>query len=482
MLDAEATMDRARAAGQGHLFRWWGALSDSQRSQLAEQVAAMDFDELARLIALAKQGGAKVGPLDDAEPVDYVALPATPAEKEAEQRARQTGEAALRAGRVAALVVAGGQGTRLGFDGPKGMFPIGPVTGKTLFELHAHKLIALAERYGASIPLYVMTSAATHEATVAYFEAHEFLGLGGGNVRFFRQGMVPIVDRQHRVILAEKGRIATSPNGHGGTLRALHDEGMLAEMAARGVDLIAYFQVDNPLVRSVDPAFIGYHLQADAEMSSKAMRKRDPQEKIGAFARVRGALCVIEYSDLTPGQMRERDGSGRLKYGLGSPAMHVISRTFAERFISAGRQLPYHIAEKRVPCVNEEGRHVKPGEPNGLKFETFIFDALRYTTRSVIMEIRRDDEFSPVKNDDGVDSAATARRDLSNQFGRWLEAAGVAVPRDAAGNVGVRLEIDPRFALDADELGRKVDAHLAIAGDLCLFDGTLSPSPCSRER
>ena len=494
MSHTEEIMARARAAGQGHLFRWWDELSPVQQSQLVEQVGTIDFDEIERLIELAKgmrnsecgirnrktavppsvscSAGADAFRIPNSEfrilPVDYLPCPATPSEKEARNRAAKLGEAALREGRVGAVVVAGGQGTRLGFDHPKGMFPIGPVTRKSLFEVHAHKLIALSRRYGAAIPLYVMTSGATHAGTVRYFEARDYLGLGRENVRFFQQRMLPALDAEYRVILAEKHRVFMSPNGHGGALSALEEEGMLDDMESRGIEVISYFQVDNPLVHPADPVFIGYHLEGGAEMSSKALMKRDAEEKLGVFGRVEGELRVMEYSDLSRDEMYARDAEGNLRYGLGSPAMHLIAVRFARQLNEAGRRLPCHIARKKVPYINDHGRGVEPAVKNGIKFEMFIFDALRYTTKSVIMQIRREEEFSPVKNAEGEDSAATARRDMSNQFGRWLEAAGVDVPRDEQGNVSVRLEIDPRFALDGEELKGKIDARLRIEGDLHL--------------
>jgi UDP-N-acetylglucosamine/UDP-N-acetylgalactosamine diphosphorylase len=301
----------------------------------------------------------------------------------------------------------------------------------------------------------IMTSEATHDATLTFFEEQERFGLPPENVKFMKQGMMPAVDGEGRLILAEKGRIASSPNGHGGALLALRDSGALDEMRSRGVDKIYYFQVDNPLVPVPDPVLLGYHGAAGAEMSSKVVAKTHPEEKVGIVAEVDGRTRVIEYSDLDPEAASLREADGRLRFRAGSIAVHVLERAFVERQTEQGLRLPFHVARKKVPYVDADGCPVEPRERNGIKFETFIFDALPEAETTVTQEVVRQDEFAPVKNATGADSPETARRLLSDLYGRWLRGGGADVPEDAEGHVRGNVEISPLFALDAEECARK---------------------------
>jgi UDP-N-acetylglucosamine/UDP-N-acetylgalactosamine diphosphorylase len=237
-------------------------------------------------------------------------------------------------------------------------------------------------------------------------------------------------------------------------------------MKKRGIEIISYFQVDNVLIRIIDPVFIGYHVQAKAEMSSKMLRKRNPEEKVGLFGRVNGRLVVIEYSDMSDDDKKARNPDGRLKYGAGSIAIHLISTDFVQQEVAGGFKLPYHVAHKKIPYLDEEGNTVSPEEPNGYKFEAFIFDALQDTSHSIVMEVVREDEFSPVKNKNGVASPESAKRDISNFFGRWLESAEHSVPRDEQGNVNGAIEISPLFARSKEEFLAKGPYDFVFKGAL----------------
>ncbi len=465
---------RAREAGQGHLFAWWGECSEAERATLLEQVESIDFPLVASLV----EDLVRHPPEEEAatlEPAPIIPIPETDAEKRREAVARERGEALLREGKVAALVVAGGQGTRLGFDGPKGAFPIGPVSRKPLFSFFAEKLLAAGRRYGPPIPWYVMTSPANDGATRAFFEKNGFFGLAPEQVHFFVQGTMPAVDEEGKILLASKHEVARSPDGHGGTFRALERSGSLDRMEAQGIHEISYFQVDNVLVRVPDPVFLGYHAEAGAEMSSKVVRKTSPEEKVGVIGMRGGKLGVIEYSDLSPEDMAARGPDGELKYWAGNIAIHMIRVSFVRRLRSEGIRLPFHRADKKVPCVDSQGRHVEPDSPNGIKFESFIFDALQHADRSVTQEVVRRKEFSPVKNATGKSSPETARRDLMEVYASWLEEAGVKVPRDERGAPAVRIEISPLYALDRDEAIRKIPPDLKITDDLLLRQGDPYP-------
>ena len=249
-------------------------------------------------------------------------------------------------------------------------------------------------------------------------------------MRLVVQGTLPAVDRESgQILLDAPDRIALSPDGHGGLLSALRASGALDEMAARGIRTIFTFQVDNPMARVCNPELLGHHALAEADMASVVVRKVGPEEKMGVIARVDGRTGVVEYSDLPDALAAERDPEGELVYWAGSIAVHCIQVAFARRLTEGGLRLPFHRALKKVPYVDDAGRRVEPDEPNAVKFETFLFDALPSRRRTVTVEAAREEEFSPIKNAEGADSPATARRDLNRLYARWLEAAGVAVPR-----------------------------------------------------
>ncbi len=437
-------------AGQGHVFRFWAELTPAEQAQLAEQACEIDLVEIARLNdTLVRNAKGAAVDLTDLEPAPYVSLPENGGDASDWASARQLGEAALRAGRVAAFVVAGGQGTRLGYDGPKGTFKVTPVLSKSLFQVFAEKILAAGRRYGKPLHWFIMTSHANHAATEAFFAENQFFGLGAGRVHCFRQGRMPAVDFEGRILLETKSSIAMSPDGHGGSLRALDRSGALEIMRREGIDVLSYFQVDNPLVRCVDPTFIGFHLRAGAEMSSKMIPKAYPEEKVGLFCAQRGKQLVIEYSDLPLERQRELEpATGRLRFLAGSIAIHVFSRAFIERMARGDDALPFHRADKKIPCIAADGTPVKPEKANGVKFEMFVFDALPFAKAAVTIETPRADDFSPVKNAEGVDSPATCRDDQLRQFVRWLRAAGAPVPADATGLPPFALEVSPLFGDD----------------------------------
>ena len=440
-------------AGQGQVFAFWPQLDDAARRALLAQAAEIDLAEVTRLArTLLGAGGAPAVDLDGLEPAPYEALPAHGGDAAAWAAARAAGEAALRAGRVAAFTVAGGQGTRLGFDGPKGTFPVTPVRRKPLFQVFAEKILAAGRRHGRPLHWFIMTSHANHAATEAFFAAHGCFGLDPARVHFFRQGRMPAVDFAGRILLEAPGAIAMSPDGHGGSLRALHRSGALDLLRSEGVDTISYFQVDNPLVRCVDPAFLGWHLARGAEMSAKTIPKAYPEEKLGHFCRQRGRLVVIEYSDLPAAMQREIDpATGRLRYLAGSIAIHVLDREFVRRLATAGSEaaLPFHRADKKIVTIDAAGRPVPPAQPNGVKFEMFVFDALPFARRPLVIETDRADDFSPVKNAAGVDSPQSARADQLRQAARWLRGVGAAIETDPTGLPPIAVEVSPLFGDDA---------------------------------
>jgi UDP-N-acetylglucosamine/UDP-N-acetylgalactosamine diphosphorylase len=457
--------------GQEHLLKWWDDLGAAERAHLAAEIEAIDFDQLDELIAhLVHEDAPPVPSSDRIGPIEVFRLPRTDGERVAERHVAEFGARALAAGEVAVVVAAGGLGTRLGFDGPKGTYPIGPVSAASLFQIHAEKIVALGRRHGRPLPVYIMTSPENHEATARFFEEHHCFALD--HVRLFVQGQMPAVDRARgTVLLAGKGRLALSPDGHGGTLTALARRGpggapsCLDEMRARGIRTLFYFQVDNPLVKIADPAFLGHHRQADAEMSFKVIEKLAPEEKLGVVVRVDGRPQVIEYSDLPAELAERREPDGSLALWAGSIAVHLLERAFLERLVD-GLNLPFHRAIKKVPFLDDAGTLVEPAVPNAVKFERFIFDALPLARRWTLVETDRAGEFEPLKNATGSDSPATVRQRLSDLFADWLEQTGARVQRRADGSVPFGIEISPLYALDAAELKAKLAPGLVVEGPL----------------
>jgi UDP-N-acetylglucosamine/UDP-N-acetylgalactosamine diphosphorylase len=451
--------EKLRKHGQEHVLAWWDRLADKERQELVEQLNALDLE---LLDTLTKQK--KVYPLPPPEKI--VPAPVQRLGQDVTEE-RRLGNQALDRGEVAVLVVAGGQGSRLGFDQPKGMFPIGPVTNHSLFQIHAEKVLALRRRHGKPIPYLVMTSHATDAETRAYFREQRFFGLSPEEVQFFCQGTMPAVDLESgRLILEAPGRLFTSPNGHGGTLTGLADSGLLDRLGRQGIRHIFYFQVDNPLVKIADPVFLGHHLKAQAEVSSKAVAKQSPGDKLGVFVTVDGRCTIIEYSDLPDDLAQQTDAQGRLRIWAGSPAIHIFSVDFLRRVTQGHARIPFHVARKKVPYLGATGKLVQPEKENALKFEMFIFDVLPLAERWTVVETTRREEFEPLKNATGPDSPETVKRALSNLAADWLQQAGVTVPRQADGSAAVPLEISPLFALDAEELIRKVKSDVKIAGPM----------------
>ena len=445
-------IEKFKKAGQSQVFAFFAQLDAAGQKRLLDEAAEIDLAEIERLTrTLLGKNVAGVN-LDGLAPAPYEKRPEHGGNATDWAKAKATGEAALRAGRVAAFTVAGGQGTRLGYDGPKGTFPVTPLKQKTLFQVFAEKIRAAGVRYGRPLHWFIMTSHANHGATETFFQENKFFGLDPARVHFFRQGRMPAVNFEGRIMLESKGSIALSPDGHGGSLRALERSGSLDLMKREGIDTLSYFQVDNPLVRSIDPEFIGWHLLRNSEMSSKMVPKAYAEEKVGHFCTQHGRTIVVEYSDLPMAMQKETDANGQLRYNAGSIAIHLLDREFVRRMASGGEDvsLPFHRADKKIPTIDAQGNPVKPEKPNGVKFEMFVFDALPFARHPVVIETLRQNDFSPVKNAEGVDSPQTCREDQLRQFGRWLKANGAAFEADATGLPKAAIEVSPLFGYDED--------------------------------
>lgn len=443
---------------QEHVLRCWDQLTDAQRERLARQVLDLQPPLLMRLFRGEDDAPDWTRLAELAEPPPAVRQAGTTAASRTE--ARQRGEQLLREGRLGMVLVAGGQGTRLGFPYPKGMFPIGPVSGRSLFQIIIEHLRAVSRRYGATVPLYVMTSFATHQETVAFLEKHDRFGLAADDLIVFSQGTMPALDAATGdLLLAEPDSLALSPDGHGGMLPAFVGGGCLRHAQDRGVEQLFYGQIDNPLLQVCDPELIGFHAIAQSEMTTQVVRKREPMERVGNVVSIDGSVRIIEYSDLPESAARRTDDAGGLLLWAGNIAVHVFARAFLERVAADPLSLPFHRARKKVPYLDAERRTVDPAQPNGLKFERFIFDLLPQARNALVVEADPESAFAPVKNADSEpsDSPRTAKEAMLRLHARWLSEAGVDVPRD------LPVEISPFLALNATELRERLRGRVAIS-------------------
>ena len=454
------------AIGQSSVLRFADQLDSAARQNLANQLSALHLDAIPPLVNEYIKNKPHVPLPKDIKPVK--AYPYRPTEdlKDLYTRASARGHELLKQGKAAAFLVAGGQGTRLGYDGPKGEFPVTPIKNKPLFEVFAEQLLAHSRDSGKPIPWYIMTSQVNDAPTRDFFKKHNYFNYNPANILFFQQGMMPAFDKSTgQMLLDEKDSLALSPDGHGGSLRALDKSGALADMQKRGVEHLSYFQVDNPLVHCIDPLFLGLHDLTGSEMSSKTIPKAHALEKVGNFVIGDGVLQVIEYSDLPESLARQTAPDGSLLFNAGSIAIHALRVSFIERLNQGGQlKLPWHRAEKKVPYLDDQGNQIEPDQPNAIKLEQFVFDAIPLAKNAIVYTTKRDEEFSPVKNAAGDDSPATCRRDQIRRAAEWLESVGVAIAREN-GEVASILEISPLFATSSAQIKNRGIPYKSISPD-----------------
>ncbi|MGB7157653.1 MAG: UDPGP type 1 family protein [Tepidisphaeraceae bacterium] len=463
----DALKQKLESIGQGHVLRFVDRLEPARRERLMRQLEALDLDGLEELAQSQVRTKTPLPLPSEIQPVKTYPRVPGPDQQQLYRDAEKRGHELLKAGQVAAFLVAGGQGTRLGYDGPKGEYPVTPIKSKPLFQVFAEQLLAHSRDCGCAIAWYVMTSDVNDARTREFFKANAYFGYDPRHILFFQQGMMPAFSTDGKLLLAELDSLALSPDGHGGSLRALHKSGALADMTKRGVEHLSYFQVDNPLVHCIDPLFLGLHDLSGSEMSSKTIPKANALEKVGNFVMGDGTLQVIEYSDLPESLARQTNPDGSLKFNAGSIAIHALRRSFIERLNEGGRlSLVWHRAEKKVPYVDEAGTPVKPDKPNAVKLEQFVFDAIPLAKNAIVYETDRAEEFSPVKNAQGVDSPATCRRDQIRRAARWLSGAGVQIAiRNAEPDATI--EISPLFATSKQQLAtRPLPVKQVKSGDV----------------
>ena len=430
------------------MLQFWDQLDDRGQSNLLKQIASIDFDLFDKLVELITSEP-KTGDGEAITPCPCITLHDTSVDWNA---MKKSGDDCIRRGGLGVLTVAGGQGTRLGWRGPKGTFPATPLTGKSLFQLLAEQILFASRRYGIAIPWYIMTSAANHETTKSFFLDNNCFGLLRTDIFLFQQDLVPAVDDSGKMLLADRDRIFMNPDGHGGVISALKRSGGLEEMNSRGVEHLSYVQVDNPLVKAVDPVFLGIHSSehSSGEASSKCVIKSDPDERVGVFCTRGDATNIVEYSDLSTEQANAKQENGGLVFGCGSIAVHMFSASFIERVAS---DLPWHVAYKSVSHIDlASGNKRKDEEPNAYKFERFVFDVLPLASNSIVLETKREEEFAPIKNASGEDSLQSSVQLQCDRAASWLRKCGVEVSQGTDGHTDALIEISPTTAATPDDL------------------------------
>ncbi|TMW60804.1 hypothetical protein Poli38472_000846 [Pythium oligandrum] len=427
------------SAGQAHVFKFVddGKVSAHEAAELVEDLRDLDPAALNRLYERSATADAHtqkkhvdIQPLND-DVVDLLSLTST----EAKEKWLESGLDAVARGLVGALVLGGGQGTRLGFAGPKGMYDIGLPSHKTLFDIFAQRVLKVQQwaqsRFNLSelpqLPFMVMTSEMNHDETVSYFKHHGYFGLAADQVRFFRQGTLPCFTDEGKIILETKSSISRASDGNGGIYPALKRSGTLGYLEKMNVQYLHVFSVDNVLCKVADPVFIGYCIENDADCANKVVWKHRPEESVGVFAKKNGKFCVVEYSELDKESCELVDqATGKLAFGAANICNHFYRLDFLKFCCNLEDFADYHVAKKKIPYVNEEGETVVPTTNSGVKLETFIFDVFQHANNMKVLGVEREDEFAPVKNAPGAatDSPDTARHLLSEQCKRWLLKAG----------------------------------------------------------
>ncbi|CAF0900939.1 unnamed protein product [Brachionus calyciflorus] len=468
--------------GQEHLLKYWEELNQTEKEHLIEDIKEIDFAQMVKNYNRVKsEMDQTVQEFDELmQPVPQELKGSY--EKSTPEQIKEyemLGLKAIANNEVASLLLAGGQGTRLGVNYPKGMYSVGLFSGKSLYHLQGERLVKLkqyanrlfpeapSEKQNSSIPWYIMTSEHTQESTIEYFRKSNFFGLDKENIKFFEQFMLPCLTNDGKVILDQKSKISKAPDGNGGLYRALDKRSILNDMKKRGVKYVHVYCVDNILVKMADPAFVGFCIAKNANCAAKVVKKVEPDEKVGVICKVKDRFQVVEYSEISEKTRNLRTDDGELLYNAGNICNHFFNIDFLSELCSEHEsELKHHVAHKKIAYVNENGERVTPKETNGIKLEKFVFDVFPFSTNFAIWEVYREEEFSPLKNSDDCkkETPTTCRNDLYAQHARWLQKAGAVLDPEA------QVEISPLVSTNGEELtelmkGKALKGNLTIELD-----------------
>ena len=396
----EAAFEKLKTYGQEHVLKYYDSLSDSEKSSLLEQIDSTDFSVIS---CLERKG--ELGKKGTISPLPAMQIEEIEAQKE---HFRKTGLEAIKAGKVGAVLLAGGMGTRLGSDDPKGMYNIGITREVFIFQRLIDNLMEVVKEAGTWIPLYVMTSDKNHLATTSFLKEKEYFGYHPDYVFFFQQEMAPATDYQGKIFLEKPYKMSTSPNGNGGWFISMDRAGILDHVRESGVEWLNVFAVDNVLQRIADPVFVGATIEKNVEVGSKVVKKNAPDEKVGVMCLEDGRPSIVEYYELTDELMNAKDENGDPAYYFGVILNYLFKVSALEEIMA--KQLPLHVVEKKIPYLDEQGEEQKPDTPNGYKFEQLVLDMIHELNSCLPFEVVRNREFAPIKNKTGVDSVESARR------------------------------------------------------------------------
>ncbi len=404
MTNYEEAYEKLKQFGQLHVLNYYEQLTADQQEELLAQVMATDFS----MLSFASKEGEQAAQRGKIEPLAAMELDEIARRREEFTR---IGLDAIRAGKVGAVLLAGGMGTRLGSDDPKGMYDIGLTRPVYIFERIIRNTLDVVEQSGAWIPFFIMTSDKNHEATTTFFQEHDFFGYREEYVFFFRQEMAPASDYDGKVYMEEKGKISTSPNGNGGWFVSMEKSGVGDKMRRLGVEWLNVFAVDNVLQRIADPCFVGAVIAENRASGSKVVRKAAPDEKVGVMCLEDGRPSIVEYYELTEELMEARDKKGQPAYQFGAILNYLFRVRDLEEIVN--NSLPLHVVEKKIPHLDENGVLIRPEAPNGYKYEQLVLDMIHELESCLPYEVVREKEFAPIKNRTGIDSVESARKLLA---------------------------------------------------------------------
>lgn len=389
---------------QEHLLNFFEKLSEKEKVKLLNDILTIDFNQMQDLFELTKKG--EIFKNSKIEPISYIEK--AKISEEDRKKYIQIGEEVIRSGKYAVVTMAGGQGTRLGHDGPKGTFDIGLASHKSIFEILCEKLKEARETYQVDIPWYIMTSEENNDDTKNFFEEHHYFGYPKNCVMFFTQGKLPMLDKGGKILLTEDGTIKQAADGHGGVFESMRRNGIIYDMISKGIEWTFIGLVDNVLAKIVDPILIGLTIDQKVLASGTSIVKRDPTERVGVYCKRDGKPGVVEYTEITKEMSEARDENGELFYGEANMLCNLFSIKVLDEI--ANNKLAYHIAFKKAKYIDSKGNLIVPEKPNAYKFETFLFDAFGTLDDMAILRVKREEEFAPVKNAEGADSPETARK------------------------------------------------------------------------
>ena len=394
----EQAKEKLAQYGQEHVLKYYEEISAQEQQELLAQIEATDMSILSA--CQHKEQLTQKGVLSPLAAMELDEI------EENRESFVATGLEAIRAGKVGAVLLAGGMGTRLGSDNPKGMYNVGITRELYMFECLVNNLMDVVRQADTWIPLFVMTSDKNHEATVGFLQEHDYFGYNGEYIHFFKQEMAAATDYEGKIYLEEKGKLSTSPNGNGGWFISLQSAGLLDLIHEKGVEWLNVFSVDNVLQRIADPCFVGATIQKNCVVGSKVVRKSAPDEKVGVMCLEDGKPSIVEYYELNEELLNAKDEKGAPAYNFGVILNYLFRVDQLEKLMES---LPLHIVEKKIPYLDENGMLVKPEEPNGYKFENLILDMIHQMASCLPFEVVRSKEFAPIKNKTGVDSVESAR-------------------------------------------------------------------------